>query len=152
MLSTVSLFKSTYEGSDGITRSTAFDNGYVANVLAGKEFKLNNKFSLALDTKVTVAGGRRSTPIDIDESILQGETVFFEDKLYESQFDDYFRADLKLTVRHNMKRMSQSWSVDIQNLFNTQNVFGESFNNRTNEIQTTYQLGLYPVFDYRLYF
>ena len=44
-LSTMSLFKSTYEGSDSISRSTAFDNSYIANILTGKEFELSSKYS-----------------------------------------------------------------------------------------------------------
>ena len=152
LLSTVSVFKSTYEGSDGITRSTAFDNRYVANLLTGKEFKFNKKYSLAIDTKITTAGGRRYTPINLAESILQEELVLENSRDYELQFDDYFRADLKLTIRQNMKRISQSFSIDIQNLFDTQNVFGQNFNSRTNKIETSYQLGRFPVFDYRLNF
>ena len=151
-LGTMSVFKSTYEGSDGVTHSTAFDNGYVGNVLTGKEFKLNNKFSFALDTKVTMAGGRRYTPIDLEASILEGEAVLDESSAFDNQFDDYFRTDLKISFRQNMKRLSQSWSVDLQNLFNTKNVFGESYDARNQEVDISNQLGFYPVIEYRLTF
>ncbi len=152
LMSTLSVFKSTYKASDGNTYSTAFDNGYVANILTGKEFKLNDKYSVALDTKITMAGGRRYTPIDLDASIAEGEAVLVKSAAFDQQFDDYFRTDLKISIRQNLKRFSQSWSVDLQNLFNNKNVFGQSYNNRTNEIDITNQLGFYPVIEYKLEF
>jgi len=152
LLSTASFYKSTFKGSDGIEHSTAFDNGYVGNILTGKEFKLNDKYSFAIDTKITMAGGRRYTPIDLNASIREGETVFDESSAYDLQFSDYFRTDLKITVRENRKRLSQIWSFDLQNLTNRENVFGEGFNVRTGEVEITNQLGFYPVIEYRLEF
>jgi len=152
VLSTVSLFDSKYIGSDGIERSTAFDNGFIANVLTGKEFNFNEKFSLALDTKLTYAGGRKYTPIDLAASILRGGEVRKTEQAFESQFKNYFRTDFKLTVRWNMKRLSQFWSIDFQNVFNSQNVFGTRYNAAKEMIETTYQLGFYPVVEYRLTF
>ncbi len=151
-LSTISVFKSTYEGSDGISRSTAFDNGYVGNILTGKEFELSNKYSFAIDTKVTVAGGRKYTPIDLNASILEGEAVFVKTSAFDQQFDDYFRTDLKFTLRKNSKRFSQSWSFDLQNVTNTKNVFGETYDARNREVEISNQLGFFLVVDYRLTF
>lgn len=152
LLSTMSLFKSTFEGSDGITHSTAFDNGYVANVLIGKEFELSKKYALAIDTKVTVAGGRRFTPIDLDASILEGEAVFDKTSAFDNQFDDYFRTDLKFTLRENSKHISQSLSFDLQNLFNSTNVFSQTYDAQNREVDITNQLGFFLVIDYRLMF
>jgi len=151
-LTTLSVFKSTYVGSDGVRHSTAFDNGYVANLLTGKEFKFNDKYSLAVDTKITMAGGRRFTPIDLDASIAEGELVIDETTSFDNQFDDYFRTDLKFTLRYNMKRVSQSWSFDLQNVFNTENVFGQTYDVRNQEIEITNQLGFFPVIEYKLEF
>ncbi len=152
LMTTLSVFKSTFKGSDGVSHSTAFDNGYIANVLTGKEFKFNDKYSISIDTKITLAGGRRYTPIDLDASIAAGDEVLNTSSAFNKQFDDYFRTDLKLSFRQNLKRLSQSWSVDLQNLFNNENVFGQSYNQRTEEINITNQLGFYPVIEYRLEF
>lgn len=43
MLMTTSLYESTYEGSDGIKRNTAFNNNYIYNLLFGEEWKLGWK-------------------------------------------------------------------------------------------------------------
>lgn len=152
LLGTLSLFKSTYEGSNGETYSTAFDNGHVANLLVGKEFNLSKKLSIALDTKITSSGGRRYTPIDLEASARAGELVNIASSAYEDQFSSYFRTDFKITIRNNMKRLSQSWSVDLQNVTNRDNVFGQTYDVTNNEVDLAYQLGFYPVIEYRLNF
>ena len=55
-LVTASVFDSKYKGSDGVERSTAFDGGYVFNVLGGKEFKLSQsgRRILTIDSKLTL--------------------------------------------------------------------------------------------------
>ena len=81
-LITTSLYNSTYVGSDGMERQTAFDGDYVINALVGKEFRLpSGKESgrpkyIVVDTRVTAAGGQRYTPIDIEATLLEGETVY----------------------------------------------------------------------------
>ncbi len=152
LLSTLSVYESKYKGSDGNEYNTAFGNQYVGNVLAGKEFNISDKLTLGLDVKTTMAGGKRYSPIDLAASIAEGETVFQEDKVFSQQFDDYFRTDIQFTVRYNMKRISQMWSIDLQNTFNNQNVFGQSFDVRNNEVDLVYQLGFFPVIEYRLTF
>ncbi len=152
LLSTLSIFDSKYIGSDGIERSTAFDNGYVFNVLTGKEWTLGDKLSIATDIKATRAGGRRYTPFDLEASALAGEGVLSQDQIFGKRFDDYQRIDLKLTLRHNMKRASQEWSIDMQNVLDNKNVFGQSYNAETGQVETTFQLGRYPVILYKITF
>ncbi len=152
LLGTLSLFKSTYVASDGNRYSSAFDNDYVSNILVGKEFMINKKMSFSIDTKVTSAGGRRYTPIDLEASAREGEAVTITSSAFANQFDDYFRTDLKFTFRYNMRRISQSWSVDLQNVTNRDNVFGQTYDVRNNEVDITNQLGFFPVIEYRLNF
>ena len=74
-LVTASVFNSKYKGSDGVERNTAFNNQYVVNALAGKEFELTKNMSLTLDARVTYSGGRPFTPVDIAASRALGEEV-----------------------------------------------------------------------------
>ena len=152
LLSTLSVFESTYKGSNGQEFNTAFGNNYVANILTGKEISLSDKLTLGLDIKATMAGGRRFTPIDLEASILEGEAVLERDNPFSQRFDDYFRTDIQFTARYNMKRVSHSWSVDLQNAFNTRNAFGEVFDVRNSEVDLNYQLGFFPVIEYKLTF
>ncbi|MEM9930592.1 MAG: TonB-dependent receptor, partial [Bacteroidota bacterium] len=60
MLFTGSVFESRYEGSDGIERNTAFNNNYVANLLAGREwaFGKQKQHRFTINGRVTGSGGR----------------------------------------------------------------------------------------------
>lgn len=155
-LVTVSLFDSKYKGSDGIERSTAFDGGYVANILAGKEFKLGNsgKRFLTLDTKLTAAGGRPFTPVDLESSKLAGREVLKEDQAFTERLNDYFRWDVKIGFRINSvkRKLSQTFFLDFQNVTNRQNIFAIRYNEVRNEIGKTYQIGFFPDVMYRVEF
>ncbi len=151
-LLTNSFFQSRYEGSDGVERNTQFNGNFVSNALAGKEFQISKKSTLSFDTKVTLAGGRRYTPIDLEASRLANEEVLFENRAFESQFQDYFRTDFKITYRFNGKKIAQQFSVDLQNITGNQNVFQRGYNQNTGEIGTVYQRGFFPDVQYKIYF
>ena len=153
-LVTTSVFNSTYKGSDGIRRNTAFNGNYVFNALGGYELTLGKKKNkvLAVNGKVVYAGGRRYTPIDVEASNLAFRAVYLEDQAYSLQFKDYFRTDIRVSLRLNSKKFSQEFAAEVTNLFNTQNPFTLDYNKYSNELYTTYQLGLFPVGQYKIEF
>jgi hypothetical protein len=155
-LLTVSVFDSKYKGSDGIERSTAFDGGYVANVLAGKEFKIgaSGRRFLTLDTKVTAAGGRPYTPVDLQASKAAGREVLVESQAYSLRLEDYFRWDVKIGMRLNSakRKLSQTFFLDFQNVTNNSNIFAVRYNPVRNEVGKTYQIGFFPDLMYRVEF
>lgn len=145
-LVTGSLFNSRYQGSDGVERNTAFNAKHVLNVLAGKEFRVGkNGNVLALNLRLTSVGGRYLTPIDYDRSRQKGEAVYRDDIAFSDKQRDYFRADLRIAFRREYKRSTLEVAVDFQNVTNNQNIFGQSYDARTNRIKTTYQQGFFPV-------
>jgi hypothetical protein len=90
-LFTVSLFNSQYKGSDGVERNTAFNTGYVANMLAGKEWIVGKKKAvLGLDLRLSTQGGRYLSPIDAKASAAAGEAVYDQSKAYSQQQSAYF--------------------------------------------------------------
>jgi hypothetical protein len=156
-LITGSIYESKYVASDGIKRNTAFNGQYVYNVLIGKEFKVGKekRNAIALDVKFTHAGGRYYTPIDLQLSQLvqfqvnKGDAYAFSEK-----YADFLRLDVKLgyTMNSKKRKISQSWSFDINNVTNRKNIFAERFNSSTNTINIAYQIGFFPNFVYRLQF
>lgn len=145
-LVTSSLFSSRYKGSDGIERNTAFNTGHVFNVLAGKEFKLGNKGSvLALNLKLCNVGGRYATPIDLERSKLEGKAVYRNDLAFSHKQDDYFRTDLRIAYRKEYKKSTLELAIDLQNLTNHQNIFGQYYDARKAKIVTTYQQSFFPI-------
>jgi hypothetical protein len=152
ILSTLSLFQSVYEGSDRVERNTAFNGQYVFNILGGKEWPVGKQNTISLDSKFTIAGGRWYTPIDLEASELEGQEVRFDDLAFSEQYAPYLRWDVKLAFQSNGKKISQQWAVDVRNVTNNKNIFLEQYNSRTNEIQTRYQIGLFPVVLWTIYF
>ncbi len=158
-LSTTSLYESKYEGSDGVERNTAFNGKYVVNALIGKEWILNSKNEnaktkkiLFADAKVTVAGGRRYTPVDFEASQQNMTTEYVENEAYTKQFNEYFRADIRFGIRIDGKKMSQEFAFDIQNLTNHENPLYNTYNLETQEEKTVFQLGIFPMMQYRIVF
>ena len=157
MLNTLSIFQSQYQGSDKVWRNTAFNGNYVWNLVGGKEFLLSksdskSRHTLTVDAKVTTAGGQRFTPIDLAASQREGEAIYDETRAFEGQFDPYFRADIRIGYKIAGSRFTQEWAIDIQNLTNQKNPFAQDYNPRLGKVETTYQLGLFPMFLYRVTF
>jgi hypothetical protein len=159
MLLTTSLFDSKYKGSNGVWRNTAFNSKYVANLLAGKEFKLGSqnieaksKKWLSFDLRLTAAGGQRYTPVDIARSIHDQQTRYFEDLAFTEQFPNYFRADLRIAYRQDNHKYSQEFGVDVQNITNHNNPLFANYNLKTGKIDLVNQLGIFPMVQYKLIF
>ncbi len=155
-LFTTSIFDSKYEGSDGVERNTAFNNGYVLNFLAGKEFRIgaNQRNAITFDVKFTTAGGRYYTPVDLEASRLSGREVLREDLAFSERFNPYLRFDTKVGFQLNSKtrRLSQQFFLDFQNVTNNQNIFVQRYNAQTNQVNNVYQSGFFPDVLYRVQF
>ncbi|HKL32808.1 MAG TPA: carboxypeptidase-like regulatory domain-containing protein [Tangfeifania sp.] len=155
-LTTASLFDSKYRPSDGVKRNTAFNGNFVTNALVGKEVKVKRNGTLVFDVKVTWAGGKRYTPIDVEASKEKDDgvfnTVYIDELAYEKQFPDYLKADVKIGFRLDGKKVSQVWEFYVENVTNHKNPLNQTFDPNAGEIETVYQLGFFPLFNYKIYF
>ncbi len=152
LLSTTTLYDSRYKGSDGVTRSTAFSGNFVTNLLAGKEWQVGEYKKLKVDLRTVFAGNRRFIPIDPVESQDSGQIEYHDDLAYQDRYPNYFRMDIRITYRIDMKKVSQEWALDLQNITDQQNVLSENYSFYTHELYNQYQLGFWPMFKYRLLF
>ena len=154
-LFTSSIYSSKYIGSDGVERNTAFNGKYVFNILGGKEWNVGSekRNKISADIKCTNAGGRAYTPIDLEASNATGHEQLSSDA-YSAFYPNYFRLDFKLgyTLNSRTKKLSQSFSIDLQNITNNDNAFSESYDEKSQSISTTYQLGFFPNFIYKIQF
>jgi hypothetical protein len=151
-LITSSLYDSKYKGSDATWHNTAFNGNYVLNLLVGKEFKTGQNSKFIIDVKMMTAGGRRYTPINEPASIEKGELVEYDNLAFSLQHNNYFRTDLKLTYRVDRKKVAHEFFINIDNLFNTQNIFNYAYDFRDQKVKYLYQLGIFPTFQYKIYF
>ncbi|MBS3913113.1 MAG: carboxypeptidase regulatory-like domain-containing protein [Bacteroidetes bacterium] len=153
-LFTTSLFDSKYTAASGKQYNTAFNGKFVLNGLAGYEKSLGKRkrATVSANIKITYAGGRRYTPVDIQKTEQSGFIQYDWSRAYGSQFKNYFRTDLKVGLRWNGKKVTQEWALDIQNFFNTKNPLSLAFNSKTKSVYYEYQQGRLPIVFYRILF
>jgi hypothetical protein len=151
-LFTSSVFQSKYKASDGIWRNTAFNSMYVINALGGKEFILNSKTIFGIDCKITATGGQRYTPFDIEASQNAGYVMYKEAEAYSEQNAMYFRFDVKFSYIRNLKKVTQKWYIDLQNITGQQNIYIRTLNPKTGTVSQINQMGFFPNINYQITF
>ena len=148
------LFDSKYVASDGIERNTSYNGNYIANLLAGKEFKIGDKNTLSLGFKGTYAGGKLYGPVDVVQSAYLQEVIFLNDGFNSLQFPDYLRIDAKINWKLNADKVTHEIGLDLVNITGRQNLLGLSyapdlFDPTATPTAERYQLGFLPIFYYR---
>ncbi|MGI6572515.1 MAG: TonB-dependent receptor [Fermentimonas sp.] len=152
LLITASLFNSKYLASDNVWRNTIYNSHYIFNALGGYEFKLPKQQSLTVNANVIYAGGLRNIPIDIEKSKIDGYTVYDYENAYRDKNPDFFKANIKLLYRVNMKKMSYETGLELTNITNRKNIWRQIYDAETETIKTDYQMGIMPGGMFRLYF
>lgn len=148
-----SLYQSRYTASDGVERNTRFNGNYANTILAGKDFVSENGLkTFGVNVKTIYAGGFRTTPIDMEQSKVEGYTKFREKEAFSLQNPAYFRADIRLSIKWNRKHHTSTLSLDIQNLTNRLNLYNQAYDSEKGEVVKNYQTGLIPVLNYKVEF
>lgn len=155
-LLTTSFFQSKYTGSDGVERNTPFNNGYVVNLLGGKEWGIGKakRNTFVFSTKLTASGGRYFTPVDLPASKEAGFEILREELAFSEQYDSYLRWDVRMGIKLNSakRKLSHQFYVDILNVTDRANVFARRYNRLTGNVDQVDQTGFFPDFLYRLQF
>ncbi|HRW74295.1 MAG: M20/M25/M40 family metallo-hydrolase [Lewinellaceae bacterium] len=170
-LFTATLYESKYTGSDGVIRKTDSDGNYILNFVIGREFNVGRGQTLNVGLRTNLSGGRRHTPIDLEESRKQEKTIYVDSLAYSLQFRDYFRTDLKFAYRINSPKVTHEIGLDLVNMIpiglkgeddlpegctgfplSTRNILTTLYDPVDQRIRTEYQLGFLPIFYYRLQF
>ena len=154
-LISATVYDSKYYGSDGVLRNTSYNGTYIANFLAGKEFKISEKQSISLGVKITGAGGKRYGYVDVAASQAQNDLIFLDDGFNSRQFYDYFRTDLKINWKFNAKRTTHEIGLDLVNIFNSKNLLSLAYapnlaDPTAEPITVKQQLGFLPIFYYKI--
>ncbi len=153
-LITGSVFDAKYKTLDNVWRNTSFNGKYAFNALFAKEWTIGKRSTINVGTKFTRVGGRWRGILDLDESLLQQDVVYTSESVNTIQFDPYFRADLKLAYKLNTSNLTHEIAIDIVNVFDTQNILKETYapDHPDGPVVDEYQLGLLPLFYYRIDF
>ena len=151
-LVTASLFDSKFQNKDLVWRNTQFNNLFAGNILVGKDFKLAKQKSLSANLRYLLRGGNRYTPINLAESIKRNTTVSVQAKAFESQYPNFERYDFSLAYRINKLNRTWSFRVDLQNIFNTNNIIEERYDSNLKGLSYRFALPLIPIISSQLEF
>ncbi|MGL4630418.1 MAG: TonB-dependent receptor [Leadbetterella sp.] len=152
LISNLTLFKSLFVGPDNEFHSTRYDREFLYNFTAGKEWIKKSNKTWGLNTRINYMGGLRDYVINKNESRIIQETFYDLSTPLLSKNPNYFRADLRVYRRKQKGKTARTWSLDIQNLTNQENLGFNYFDSYKNEIVAKNQLGLIPVLNYRIEF
>ena len=148
---TGSLYDSRYRAADNKWRNTKFNGNYAASLTGGKDFIFGKQkqFSFGINSKVLFAGGQRLTPIDLEASIAEEQTVRDNSRMFEGRADHYFRIDAMINFRHNLRKFAWVIAIDVQNVTNRKNELKRKYDHNRQEIVKKTQQGIIPVLKLR---
>lgn len=147
-----SVYNSVYKTQEDTWRNTRFNGNANLSFTGGKDFVMKKNRTLGLNVRSIYSGGLRTTSINVEESILKGETVLYEDRAFEDQNPAYFRTDVRISLKRNKPKSTHTLALDIQNVSNRKNIFGKYFEPLNGKIITAYQTPLIPVLSYKIEF
>lgn len=150
-----SFYNSSYKAMDNVWRNTRFNGKYACTFTGGKEIVLSEKRKsrvIGFNVKLIYTGGFYDTPIDLARSGQVGYTWRDETNAFTDKAPDYFRTDIRLSVKRNHTNWTSTIAIDIQNVTNRKNVFNKYYDAEKNEIVNNYQAPLIPILSYRVEF
>ncbi|MCK5824240.1 MAG: TonB-dependent receptor, partial [Ichthyobacteriaceae bacterium] len=145
-LITSSIFESKYTMPDFEERNTLFNNNFIYNVVAGKEFEFgpNNQNVIGLNLRTTWRGGYRDIPFNEQESINQDRPIYNYTNAYQQRLPDYYRVDFG--VNYSINKLNKVWkvSLDLQNLTNAKNINRQYYSSSKKQVMNEYYQGITP--------
>lgn len=151
-MATASLYRSFYTPFDGVERNSVFDGQFALNLLGGKEWqmgKAEKNRTLFVNTKLSLTGGQWYTPVDLEASIAEGETVMSDD-LYSTKGDAVLKWDVAIGIRRSYSKWSSELKLDVQNVTANKAVIYEWYNSDLENVEYAYQFPLLPVISYKV--
>jgi len=151
LLSTLSLYQSTYLPSERIWRNTRYNSNSSFTFLLGKEWVLKTKrpSALGLDIRLISAGGVRATPIDLAKSVALKTNVLIPGRIYEEKMKPIFRVDAQMEWKIQYTGLTGSFILGVQNATNRKNQISRRYDASLGRVTYSYLLGMIPVFGFR---
>ena len=156
-----SLFNSKYQSLEGVERNTRFNNNYLFNLLAGKEFVgLGKKQNQTLEKKKKIffSGGQKYIPLLRDEqgnlAVEPSTGAFWDyDKAYNDKIEDIYQITLSASYKWNKPKTTHELFLNLDNLTNTKGKLSEYYDeSEPGSVGYVTQFGFFPNLMYRMYF
>jgi hypothetical protein len=143
-----SLTESRFTALRGGPKPGSFDYRHNLTIIAG--YQLSNDWLIGIKYRYTT--GRPYTPFDVQQSAIMGRGVYDMDKFNEARFKDYNRLDIRVDKKWNFRKVSIVTYAELQNVFNTTNVYSYFWNEYKNAMGTIYQWAFLPVGGFSIQF
>lgn len=169
-LLSATIYDARYRASDGFWYNSIFNNRYIVNLLAGKEFVLGKarRKTLFVDLRFSTMGGKPYTPIDIEasyQSQLSGSgylEILDESQNNALRLPAFYQVDFKMGLRINGKKgkSAHTFKIDLFNVFDIKNAYSVRYSQRFDPQGTPergtqeliYQRGFIPDISYSVQF
>lgn len=119
----------------------AYDPGHMFTLIAGYQFKNG----WLVGTRIKYSGGRPYTPIDPVASRRVNRAVYSTDEFNSQRYPYYMRVDLRVDKKFDFKGASLIGYLELQNLFDRENVYSYYWNEDDKRLSTIYQWAFFPV-------
>ncbi|HMS63729.1 MAG TPA: TonB-dependent receptor [Ignavibacteria bacterium] len=136
-----SYINSGFTALAGNEKPGAFDPGNQFTLIAGYQFKNG----WLIGSKFKYSGGRPYTPLNYEASAEVNRGVFATDDFNSSRYPYYMRIDLRVDKKIDFKKASLVAYIEIQNLFDRENIYSYYWNEDSKEPGTIYQWAFFPV-------
>jgi len=143
-----SLAESRVTGLKGGENPGSFDYRHNFTIIAG--YQITNDWLIGVKFRYTT--GRPYTPFNIAASTYAGRGISDFDNFNGSRFKDYNRLDIRVDKKRNFKGWSIVSYIELQNIFNKENVYQYFWNEYKNEEGTIYQWKFLPVGGFSIQF
>lgn len=156
-----SLYNSKYQSLEGVERNTRFNNNYLVNMLAGKEFVglgKNQSQTLVINAKLFFGGGQKYIPLLRDEQgnlAVDPATDNYWDygKAYNDKIEDIYQITLSASYKWNRPKTTHELFLNLDNLTNTKGKLSEYYDeSEPGSVGYVTQFGFFPNLMYRMYF
>jgi hypothetical protein len=143
-----SFSRTRHAALDGVLRPGAYDSPHTFATILG--YKLGPRWEFS--TRFTYASGRPYTPPLLAESFAQNRWIEDLARVNAARLPDYHRLDLRADRMFLLGRTNLALYMEVQNVYNRENVAAYGWNPKTRQPNTDKQLGLLPVFGINVQF
>lgn len=138
---TYSYINSGFTALAGNEKPGAFDPGSQFTLISGYQFK----DGWLVGVKFKYSGGRPYTPLNYQASAQVNRGVFATDDFNSARYPYYMRIDLRADKKFDFKNASLICYLELQNLFDRENIYAYYWNEDTKSPGTVYQWAFFPV-------
>ncbi len=139
---------SRYRSLDGVVRNSSFKTPCIINLLAGYKPDPTWEFGV----RWTFAGGRPTTPFDLELSRFHGRIYYDLARVNETSFPSYNKLNLRVEKRFLFKRSNLVFYLDIWNALDRKIIYEYEWDSMTRDVIERTHLPRMPIFGLKFEF